>query len=84
MLNIKHKLQLGFPHITFDAPHHRMQLSPVVADTEDDLLAELERLQQEDSLTLEETPDPYQLESFWNGVSEDLKNDPQWFDFSVD
>lgn len=32
--------------------------------------------------TLDSTPDAHKLDEFWTGVEQDLKKDPEWFNFS--
>lgn len=38
----------------------------------------------DDSITLEERPDEAALDAFWQHVSEDVRADPEWFQFADD
>jgi len=83
MLHLKNKHHLDFPHITFPSLHS-MQLSPV-ADDDDELTAAIvnDPMDHDDNWQLGD-PDTKELEKFWSTVEEDVKNDPEWTDFSKD
>lgn len=50
----------------------------------DELIEAIETVREEDVLRLENTPDVVGLEDFWSHVEEDLKKDPDWFNFAED
>ncbi len=58
---------------------HFLQLQPV----EDDESSELDTYAQDESITLQELPeDEERLEQFWESVSADIHQDPEWFNFA--
>lgn len=59
-----------------------LELSPVVSE-DDELIQEIEA-SVEQPWELVETPDVQGIDQFWNGVREDLQNDPTWFSFAED
>ncbi len=78
MLHLKSSHHFHLPHM----PSLRtLQLSPVV-DDDDEILQSLATDHEEDTLVLEDVPNVQALDTFWNGVEEDLKKDPTWFDFA--
>ena len=82
MLKLKHHFHL--PDITFDS-HSPLQLAPIPAD-DDELTQAIaaDPMDHDDNWTLDERPDTSALESFWSEVTDDLKKDPEWTDFSHD
>lgn len=81
MLKLKHHFH--FPDITFDT-HPPLQLAPVPVDDDDELTQAIaaDPVDHDNEWTLEERPDVSELESFWSEVTQDLKKDPEWTDFS--
>ena len=77
MLHIPKHLQL--PHFQHS---QQLALSPVVSE-EDELLQAIEQ-GHEEPWQLDPTPDATELGEFWDGVQQDLRNDPTWFDFADD
>ena len=73
-------------HLTFFTPStpvsHQLVLTPVL-DDDDELIQEINAAHEE-AWQLEKTLDSGVLESFWSGVQRDLKQDPDWVDFSRD
>lgn len=79
MLHIKHAYHLHLPHMTASrAP----QLSPILSE-HDELIQDIEQSIGE-PWELADTPDVQGLDSFWSGVQDDLRHDPQWFSFAED
>lgn len=78
MLKLKNKHHLDFPHLTFSMPHS-MQLSPVT-DDDDELTAAIvhDPIDHDDDWELVERPDTNELESYWEKVERDVRNDPEW------
>lgn len=82
MLKLKHHFHL--PTITFDS-HPPLELAPVPVDDDGDELTQAiqsDPIEHDNTWTLDERPDTQELESFWTTVTEDLKSDPDWFDFA--
>ena len=50
----------------------------------DELIEAIEHDQDEANWTLDNTPDVQGLDEFWTTVEDDLKKDPDWFDFAED
>ncbi len=78
MLRLKTHHQIHFPSL-----HSRsMQLS-VVSSDDDELTRAIdsEQITHDDTWTLTPSPDTNELEQFWSGVEDDIKNDPDWFKF---
>ena len=83
MLKMKHKHHLDFPHITLSA--HQMELSPVLADSDELTQAILDDpIAHDDDWELNERPDTQELTQFWSEVEADVANDPKWFRFEED
>jgi hypothetical protein len=83
--------QSRFPHFegirtnfSLSLPHP-LRLSPVTAD-DDDLTRDLlnDPATHDNLWQLSERPDSGELEKFWSDVVEDVKQDPEWVDFSKD
>ena len=66
----------------FSPPSQKLALSPV--STEEDELIQAIESSHEEQWELEPTPDARQLDQFWSGVEQDLKQDPTWFSFAED
>jgi len=81
MLKLNHTHHLPVPHLFHST--QRMELSPVQSER-DELIEAIETVREEDVLRLENTPDVVGLEDFWSHVEEDLKKDPDWFNFAED
>lgn len=81
MLKINHSLHFPVPHQMHSTSH--LVLSPVSSDG-DELIEAIERDHQQANWTLDSTPDVQQLDEFWTHVEDDLKKDPDWFDFAND
>ncbi|MFZ1258082.1 MAG: hypothetical protein WAQ25_01295 [Candidatus Saccharimonas sp.] len=58
----------------------RMSLS-AVKDDNDELLADTTA---DSTWTLDNEPDVRALDDFWSAVQDDLKKDPEWFNFADD
>lgn len=84
MLKIKPEHHLDFPHLTFSLPHV-MELSRPAEDSDE--LARAISNDPEDhdnNWELTDHPDTTELEQYWEKVEEDIKNDPEWINFSED
>ncbi len=81
MLKINHNFHLPVPHQLHSTPH--LELSPVRGDG-DELIEAIEHDHEEANWTLDNTPDVQRLDEFWTHVEDDLKKDPDWFDFAED
>ena len=81
MLKINHNFHLPVPHQLHSTSH--LELSPVRSEG-DELIEAIEHYQDEANWTLDNTPDVQGLDEFWTTVEDDLKKDPDWFDFAED
>lgn len=77
MLKLRHNFSFSS---LFGQPSRRLRLS-TVRHEDDELITAIERERSEDVLTLDATPDVRKLDEFWDGVENDLKKDPDWFNF---
>lgn len=59
---------------------------PVDDNDNDELLAAIDQEHEiaDKNWQLTDAPDVPELESFWSGVEQDLRNDPEWFNFASD
>lgn len=57
---------------------------PIEDDDQDELMAAIadDHRLADNNWQLTDTPDVPELESFWSGVEQDLKNDPEWYSFA--
>ena len=82
MLQIKQKLRLSLPRLSFYSPKP-LQFSPVVDDDDELTQAILnDAAERDDDWELTEHPDAENLEAFWSEVQRDTMNDPDWYSFS--
>jgi hypothetical protein len=60
-------------------------LSPVSGE-DDELIHEIEvqSVVNDDAWTLTATPNADNLERYWNRVENDIRSDPEWFEFAED
>lgn len=79
MLHLKHAHHFHLPHFTVS---RTPVLSPVLSE-HDELIEDIEKSSGE-AWELADTPDVQGLDTFWNGVQDDLRHDPQWFSFAED
>lgn len=77
MLHLKHAHNFHLPHFTVTRP---LELSPVCSE-QDELIEDIEQ-SSGDVWELADMPDVEGLGAFWNGVEDDLRDDPQWFSFA--
>ncbi|NCU38483.1 hypothetical protein EOL96_05520 [Candidatus Saccharibacteria bacterium] len=82
MLKIHHNLHLPIPRTTHSTRH--VELSPVVPENDELIMAIEQEARGSDSWVLEGSEDAEKLDTFWAGVASDLKKDPDWFDFAND
>lgn len=81
MLKLHHAHHLPLPHLRHS--WHRLVLSPVASEN-DELIMSIEQEHAADNWTLDNAPDVAGLDEFWTHVEEDLKKDPEWFNFAED
>lgn len=81
MLQLHHAHRFPIPHLTHSA--HKLVLSPVSSEN-DELIMAIEQEHASNNWTLENNPDVAGLDDYWTHVEEDLKKDPEWFNFSED
>lgn len=81
MLKIKKIFHFKTPNLF----PRRLQLAPIPVDN-DELIREInaQQIANDDNWTLRVVPDADELASFWNRVTADVEQDPEWFKFSND
>ena len=88
MLKLKHSHQLHLPHLALPTVQAR-QLSPGTIDDRDELAAAIanDPVTHDNNWVLTDTPDQAEIEKsekLWDEIVEDVRHDPEWFNFSAE
>lgn len=81
MLKLHHSHHFNLPRATHSS--HRLKFSPAPSEN-DELIQAIEAEHEADNWQLTGIPDVQKLDEFWTGVTEDLREDPEWFSFAED
>lgn len=79
-LKNKNKHHLSLPRFIFS--HPELLFSPIPVDN-DELIQEIEDSHGE-KWSLSREPDVYGIETYWQNVSHDIEQDPEWFQFDTE